>query len=506
MWSRSALLVVVALLTMRSVAAAQPRETPPPTPPTAQEAVVIPQPERFDLDAALATTPGGLTADAAAERAVETAPSIARAEAAVRIADAGADRAWISVYPRLNLSARYTRLSTEEAGSLGGGGLTPEQLAGLNALAGGVEDMESQTLHRVHLGTLEGLTSFSFDPQPNQFALRAEVTYPVSDLFLTILPAYRASQSFAEAQRLQVDGERLTIAQRAREAFYTYLRARGALAVARSAVAQAEAHRGQVAALVEAGTAARVELMRVDAQIARARVVVARAEAGTALGATAIRALLHLPPDAEIGVAEEIDGPIDAPPETPAVLVARAQRERVELRALRMVIAARDHARTARANARLPHFAVSGGVDYANPNARVFPQANRWDLTWDVSAVLTWSPNDAFTADVELGQAEAEIAQARADVAALEDGVRLEVTQAHADLVASRSAYDAATVGLAAAEESYRVRREQLEAGVAVTNDLIDADAEVTRARLDALDALIEMRIASTRLRRALGD
>ena len=321
---RSASLVVITLLAPMAIPAlglAQPERTPP------QDAPVQPatpaEADRFDLDAALPVTPGGLTADAAASRAMETAPSVARAEAAVRIAQAGADRAYLSVYPRLALTARYTRLS-EQGGSGLSAGLTPEELAGLDALASGVEDMESQALHRIHLATLQGLSSFSFDTQPNQFALRAELSYPVSDLFLTILPAYRASRSFAEAQRLQVEAERLAVGQRAREAFYSFLRARGALAVARSAVGQAESHRGQVVALVDAGTAARVELMRVDAQIARARVVVARAEAGVALSATAIRALLHLPTDADIGVAEAIEGPVDVPTESPAQLVRRA--------------------------------------------------------------------------------------------------------------------------------------------------------------------------------------
>lgn len=485
--------VVLGISMLAGTVSAQPRPEP-----------AQPDRPRFDVGAALAPVPGGLTADAAAQRAIASAPSVERAEAAAAVAEAGAARAWLSVYPRVDLTARYTRLS--EVSSGGFGSTDPALIELARARTAMVMDPAARDVLSGLVEAQAGLSNFSFDPVPNQFALRAEVSYPVSDLFLTILPAYRASQRFAEAQQLAVEAERQTVGQRARDTFYGYLRARGALAVAQSAVTQAESRRAQVAALVDAGTAARVELMRVDAQIARARVAVARAEAGVALSATALRTLLHLPPEAPIELGEALDTPVDAPAANVSELVALARRNRIELRALRAVVDARGLARDARSGARWPHLAVAAGVDLANPNSRVFPQQQEWDATWDASVVLRWSPNDAFSTDRDVAVADAELAQARADVAALEDGVRLEVTQALADFQSAAAAYEAATVGLVAAEESYRVRTEQLDAGVAVTSDLIDAEADLTRARLDILDASIDLRLSRARLRRAVGE
>jgi hypothetical protein len=66
---------------------------------------------------------------------------------------------------------------------------------------------------------------------------------------------------FLRAQELSVRAEAANVALQAREAYYNYARARATLLVARSGLAQSEAQRRDVAALVSAGTLARVELL-----------------------------------------------------------------------------------------------------------------------------------------------------------------------------------------------------------------------------------------------------
>jgi outer membrane protein TolC len=65
-------------------------------------------------------------------------------------------------------------------------------------------------------------------------------------------------------------------------------------------------------------------------------------------------------------------------------------------------------------------------------------------------------------------------------------------------------ALDAARAGIAAAEESYRVRREQFRAGAAIAVDVIDSEAQLRQARLDLVNTLIDLRVAKARLDRAL--
>lgn len=458
----------------------------------------------FDIDAAMAPVPGGLTAGTVAARAVETAPSMEAARAALRQAEEGAARAWLAVLPRVDLSASYTRLSEVDQASLFSG-LTPEQEAMARTAIAAVADPAAAALFTANLDAQLAQSGFSFPQILDQFALQATVSYPLSDLFFSILPAYDAATELSEAQRAQIDVQRENIALQAVEAYYALSRARGTAFVARASVEQADARRRDIEAFVNAGTAARVDLMRVDAQIAALRVGVARADGGVAIASAAVRNLLHIDDGEELRFAEDFSTELPPIEGTKEALIVRALDNRAEIRAFRRVVSARQRLVGVRRSGGIPHLAVQAAAVYANPNQRIVPSVDEFRASWSVGAVLTWSPNDLLGANSDASAANAELAKAQADLAALEDGLRLEVTQAYENVVAARAAIEAARAGVAAAEESYRVRVERFRAGSAVTSDVLDSEAELSRARLDVINTAIDLRIANARLRRAVG-
>ena len=59
--------------------------------------------------------------------------------------------------------------------------------------------------------------------------------------------------------------------------------------------------------------------------------------------------------------------------------------------------------------------------------------------------------------------------------------------------------------GVNSAETAYRVRKDQYLAGRATNVELTDAETELTRSRIEYIDALIDARIAAVRLEYALG-
>src|SRR4029078_10055991 len=94
----------------------------------------------------------------------------------------------------------------------------------------------------------------------------------------------------------------------------------------------------------------------------------------------------------------------------------------------------------------------------ANPNQRYIPQQARFDGTWDVNAVLTWSPTDivinsAKARDTE-GQGNGVNERRMALVHNLRAEVALEWTQGR-DAAARR---EAAIKAVATSAESFRVR------------------------------------------------
>jgi outer membrane protein TolC len=463
-----------------------------------------PDAERAGFTLESLSRPGGMTADDAAQRAMEVAPDLARARARARAANAAAGQALTRLVPRVLVRGRYTRLSDVDNGTLVPSP-TPEQRQRQQMLLMGVDDPEARQLWQGTLTQQQELAEFRVPVIRDNFFLRAEASYPVTDLFLSILPAYRASRDVAEARDLQMSAERATVALQGREVFYGLVRARGALAVAEASLEQAQASEKNMQALVRTGAAAGVDLRRVEAQVASAKVGVARSKAQVALARTRVRSFLNLERSENIELGEDLTS---RPPSLAAdlePLIARAFEQRAELQAIRALVQARDRQARARAGQRWPSVFVAAGVDYANPNQRVFPPVAEFRTTWDVSVQVEWSPNDFAERHFAYDVARADAARARADLEALEDGIRQEVTAAYEGRVAAEASFEAATAGVAAAEESYRARSLQLAAGRAVTTDLLEADADLSRARLELLTAAIDRRLAHARLERAIG-
>ena len=498
------LALALVLVGIPAVARSQPEANATPSATAVPDPTPTPaDPSTGGFDLASLITPGGMTSEDVAERAIETSPSLARAHAAVAIAEATADRAFNAVLPRIDLSGRYTRLSDVDQGGFGAP-LSDAEIQATRDLIGQVDDPEARILLNGFFDQNLAFSNFEFPLLLNQYVFRATLSYPISDLFLRAVPARNATLEFAEAERIRVESELAEVAVQAKEAYYQLGRARGGLAVANAALAEAESQREQVRALVAAGSSARVDLMRADAQVASAEVGVAQAENSTRIAETALRTFLHMP-EGELTIGENLTEPLPPTTENLEARISTAMEQRAEVKALERMIQGNRELVSANEGGRWPSLSVQAGLDVANPNPRIFPQTEQFRSSWDINAVLSWSPNDYLDANEDVLEAEARLAQVEADRVALEDAVRLEVTNAHQAYRSATSAVSSATAGIEAAAEVYRVRRTQLAAGAGTANDVIDAESDLTRARLQLLDALIDQRIARARLERAIG-
>jgi outer membrane protein TolC len=422
-----------------------------------------------------------MSADQVAAEAVRVSPNVARARAASEQAAAAASQALVAVYPRLDLEGRYTRLSEQS---------TATALGDIVGPSGDVV-IPSQTIDVP-------------PPLVNRYLLQATLSYAVSDLFLQILPRYEASQRRVEAEALSAEAERRAVDLAAREAFYSYVGARAALLVARAGLTQAESQHRDVEALVNAGALARVELMRADAAVASARVAEAQAAGNLAVARTSLFTMIDRTQPGDLAVAEDLTQPLSPPKEDEAALLEMALENRSEMQAMRVLADMHESLRDATLAEKLPRLSVGASYELGNPNARASPFDQEWTGTWTALASVTWSPNDFFTGDARADQSGADLARTRADMAALADALRMEVTGALERYRAAATAMEAALVGVRAAEESYRVRREQFRAGAAVATDVVDADEKLQRARLQLINAAIDARIARARLDRAV--
>ncbi|MEM7436991.1 MAG: TolC family protein [Myxococcota bacterium] len=436
--------------------------------------------------------PGGLTADEAVREVIRTSPDLQRVRALTLEAKGGALQAMSGLVPRVELTATATKLSNVQTAGLSD---DDEQA---QALIDQLQDPAAQALWT-------GLFDFDFPALTNQYNLDAALIYSFTDSLARSLPAYRAAKKNKKAAAQQIEAELNNVAFDAWQAYYEFARAKASVGVAQSAVESAASQRAETAALVEGGAAARVDLMRVEAQLEAANVSLARAELGFQVAQRALQTLMHTAEVPTLGedLSKEVTG---IPTGTESELLEQALQHRPDIRALRTYVQATEHQLRSANGGRAPDILVRGLAQYANPNFRVVPQQQRFQATWEVSAVLRWAPNDTINAQGRSRQVQADLERAHADVITLQDAIRVEVAEGYHGVATANAALKSARLGLSAAEEGYRVKREQLKAGIVNTTDLLQSQTELIRAQVDLVESAVGLRIAKAQLLRAVGE
>jgi outer membrane protein TolC len=459
-------------------ALAQPARPPAPRP--AAPRAAAPSPARaavpddlaaFDHDLDTLFSSGGLTADQAAARAATASPTVRRRVAELEVAIAQRETAQLAQVPVVSGKASYTRLSR----------LPPPSIPGIPA------------------GSL-------FPVILNNYLTEAQLVVPLSDYLVRFPALIDTARLGVQAARINKRSSELGAGQDARVAYYEWLRARLQVLIAQRQLVQVQRTLEQVRALAEVQRLSRADLMRVEAQEAEAEQTVDQLQNLAQLREEQLRILIGAAPGEPLAAGEDIRTEVAvAGAAALGDLMNTALRQRLEFQAIDTGIAAKQRQRDAELANSLPRLSAFGVADYADPNQRFIPAQDEFKLTWSLGAQLTWTLNDALVAEASKRRLAAEANELRADRQSLENGTRIEVLSAQQSVALAQHALTTTQKGLAAAEESYRVRRELLNAERATAVELVDAETELTRARIAALNARVDLRVAQAQLNHAIG-
>ena len=423
-----------------------------------------------DLDKLFAT--GGLTSDQAAARAAGASLTVRRRIAEVEAAIASSEAAELIRVPQVSARASYTRLSAIDGAPI---------MLGATVIP-------------------------PFPTLTNAYLAEAQLNVPLSDYVLRYPKLIDASRLAAEVARINQRSSELGAGQDARLFYYEWVRAKLQVLVTQRQLIQIQKTLEQVRALAEVQRLSRADLLRVESQEADAEQLVDRAENLAQLREEQLRLAIGAPneplvvgEDIRADLAGSAAGQLDQ-------LMTTAKQKRLEFKVIDTGLRAKDAQRDAEQANLLPKLSAFGVADYADPNQRVFPQSNKFSFTWQVGAQLTWTLNDALVARTTQRRISAEASELRADRANLELGTRLEVLSAQQQVAIAQHSLATTQKGLAAAQEGYRVRKELLNAERATAVELVDAETELTRSRIAALNARIDLRLARTQLDHALGN
>ena len=420
-----------------------------------------------ELDALFAK--GGLTSDQAAARAASASPTVRRRVAEIEVAIAQQETVELARVPQVSGKVSYTRLSH----------IDPYLFAPGTA---GIEFLQNSTVLEATLGV------------------------PLSDYVFRFPKLIDAAKLGAEAAQINRRAAEVNAGQDARVAYYEWVRANLQVLIAKRQLTQVQTTLTQVRALAEAQRLSRADLMRVESNEAQAEQAVVQLQNLAELREEQLRLLIGAGTE-PLAIGEDIRTAVVAPEAGKLDdLLGTAKAHRLEFRAIDTGIRAKEKQQAAEVANKLPRLSAFAVADYANPNPRVFPQEDKFTFTWAVGAQLTWTLNDVLTANKTDHRLRAETNELRADRENLERGTRIEVLAAQQAVLIAQRALETSQKGLAAAEEGYRVRRELLNAERATAVELVDAETDLTRARIAALNARVDLRVALAQLGHALGN
>jgi len=436
-----------------------------------------------------AATPGGLTADQVALRAAQTSYQAKAANENLSSAQAKADAQWVNYLPRLGATARYTRLSDFSPPSFTGGGA----LVGTTQPPGTVNPTPTQAI------------SFAIPLVLNQTLAQIALTIPISDYFLRIGQGYSAATKSAEAAQHDVTAARAKSYSDGKIAYYTWLRARGAVGVAEQSLAVAKAHQKDSENQFTVGNASKADVLRAQTQVAGGELAVERAKSAVIISERSVRVAMHAKDDETLAPAEALDGNLPPTQGQLRELIDEAHRQRAEVKSIDKNAESARKLVSVQTAGRYPVVSAFGDVTAANPNPRRFPQTQDWFTTWQVGVQATWTLNDIIAAGSNGSDIEARANALDAQKAAVRDGIELETTQAYQAILEADTAIGTTQRQLESALEGYRVARELFNNGRGTSTTLIDAEIVLAQTRFEHLNARVDARIARARLDHALG-
>ena len=432
------------------------------------------------LDAASAqpATPIRLTVAEAVSRGLETSHRLAEVRARQTGAQASVRVAHVSDQPTISANAGYTR-----------------------------------TNHVRPFGFLENGVFRVFYPDiPDNVVSRVSFAWPIYTGGQTDA-LERAADAEAKAIGADLDAARSDLRLEITRAYWAAVTAREAVRVLEEAMTRVDSQLRDVRQRFAVGLVAPNEVSGLAAQRSREEALLIEARNIRESAAVELRRLIGVDQETVLDLTDSLDaGALSISP-TPAIAglqtvsatVQRALDQRPERKALTLRLGGAQAREQAVAAARKPTIAFGGGLDYANPNPKIFPRQGVWQESWDLSVNVNWLLFDSGRTKAQIAEAAAATAAVRERMAELDTVVAAEVRQRLLDLDSSRAVLRAANDAVSSAADARRVLADRFGAGVATSTDVIVAQAALLESELDRTRALAGIKLAEARLERALG-
>ncbi len=321
-----------------------------------------------------------------------------------------------------------------------------------------------------------------------------ELRQPLIDPAQQFYTAPSAKQRARSAESTYASNK-LAGAVEASEAYLDALTLKARLDVTRDLLDSLTARDERISKLVEAGRALKSDHLEVN--FARQQAIQSRAQLEETYRVAQASLARAVGQDGRL-----IPAPLDYEPppvETDVdVLLKRALPERQDLQAMDQQIEAAELSADAVNASRWPSLDAVASLQYNEGNSFAPDREGR------IAAQLTWRPFAGGVISARRGEALAEVSALRAQRLEFVRDIRLQLEQSVANLITARTLRELAVTGIESAQATLDTRSARFETGRANVDDVLDADAELSRQRSMQLIARYDELRAWVRIQGAL--
>ncbi len=330
----------------------------------------------------------------------------------------------------------------------------------------------------------------------NYFSLEASVTQNVANL--AAINNYRSARATARAGRYSMDDARDLVTLAVGGAYLQVLAAQARLDAAQTQLDTANAVFHQSVEQHGEGVLGRLNVDQNQVRTLTQQQQIITLRNDLAKQKINLARMAGLPPNPAYELTDSFPYS-PAPVQSVEEAIARAERERLDLKAAQAQVEAAAKALAAARAERLPSLALSG--DYQVIGTNPSESHGAFAVTGTLNIPI-WQ-GGRTSADIQ--QAQAALAQRQAELEDTRSQIEAEVREVYLDLEAAAGQVEVARKNVDVAQETLEMTRARMQAGVVNTLEVVQAQQTLSSAQLDLINSVFAHNLAKLSLARTLG-
>ncbi|MFV8250423.1 TolC family protein [Bdellovibrio bacteriovorus] len=354
------------------------------------------------------------------------------------------------------------------------------------------------------LPTLSAQASYLFDKKYalvdvnlNNVPLAIPQVVPTTNAYLTAqwsifdgfasTNRYLSADAFSESAKNDFDWTRFQVQREVTVLFYKALAAKELKAVAEQNVRALEDHLKDVRLFKKVGSSTNYDVLRVEVQMSEAQSELLNATDNVELSRGRLSEALGMDQD-----VAEVDGILPRlNPDVVAKLEKATLEDRKDLQALRLRAEGFKHQEDSAEKYWVPRISLIGQYQYYNNRNDRFDDFDQFRDAYQFGVMLNWNLFDGMTSISRSKQSIEQKYQAEKTVRQAELKSQRDFDMWKKKFLYYCKVYEARLNDISKSEESVRLAREGQKVGARTNTDVLDAEAELYRARAGAVNAQI---------------